>query len=186
MRGIRARTSLVLLATALAAGMAACSDDPRRPGASGSNPSASADVSAGTGGESASPGAGSGTPGGVPPAEGGTATGNDVQECADQEKLVADSTRRFGEEVVKAATSEGGEQAAVAAVKTLFSEWAAGMRSQAAKATSPELKSALTEYAVGLEKVNSQINGVADLDKLGDLNTAEIEAATDKVLRICG
>ena len=71
-------------------------------------------------------------------------------------------------------------------MKTLFGEWAAGMRAQAAKATNPELKSALTEYAVGLEKVNSQINGVADLDKLGDLNTAEIEAATDKVLRICG
>ena len=103
-----------------------------------------------------------------------------------QEKLVADSTRRFGEEIVKAATGEGGEQAAVAAVKKLFADWAAGMRTQAGKASNPELKGALTEYATGLDKVNSQINGVADLDKLGDLNTAEIESATDKILRICG
>jgi hypothetical protein len=187
MRGIRARTSLVLLAATVAVGLAGCSDDPRKPGTSGSSPSASSSVSAGTGSESASPGTSSGTPGAVPPAEGGgTATGSDIEVCAAQERLVAESTRKFGEEVVKAATSEGGEQAAVAAVKTLFAEWAAGMRAQAAKATNPELKSALTEYAVGLEKVNSQINGVADLDKLGDLNTAEIEAATDKVLRICG
>ena len=54
------------------------------------------------------------------------------------------------------------------------------------EALNPELKQALTEYAQGLEKVNNQINGVQDLDKLGDLNTAEIESATDKVLRICG
>jgi hypothetical protein len=87
---------------------------------------------------------------------------------------------------VQASQGEAGEQAAVNAVKTLFSEWAAGMRTQAGKAVSPELKQALNEYAQGLEKVNDQIKGVQDLDKLGDLNTAEIESATDKVLRICG
>jgi hypothetical protein len=184
MRGIRARTGLVVLA-ALLVGLAGCSDDERKPGASGSGSSSgSATASSSAGAASASPGAS-----GQPPVDsggGGTATGNDKQVCDDQEKLVADSTRKFGEEIVKAATGEGGEAAAVAAVKTLFSEWAAGMRTQAGKATNAELKSALTDYATGLDKVNSQINGVADLDKLGDLNTTEIETATDKILKICG
>ena len=185
MRGIRARTGLVVLA-ALLVGLAGCSDDERKPGASGSGSSSSSATATSSAGApaSASPGAS-----GQPPANsgsGGTATGNDKQVCDDQEKLVAESTRKFGEEIVKAATGEGGEAAAVAAVKTLFSEWAAGMRTQAGKASNPDLKRALTDYATGLDKVNSQINGVADLDKLGDLNTAEIETATDKILEICG
>jgi hypothetical protein len=191
-----ARTGLVLFASvALAVGLAGCGDDgPKRSGSGKPKASASATAS-GSGSASADPSA-SGSTGapGAPGApgdpnvggEGGTATGSDKQVCADQEKLVADSTRRFGEAVVQAAQGNGGEQAAVNAVKTLFAEWAAGMRTQAGKATSPELKQALTEYAQGLEKVNEQIRGVQDLDKLGDLNTTEIESATDKVLRICG
>ena len=87
---------------------------------------------------------------------------------------------------MQASQGNGGEQAAVTAVKTLFSEWAAGMRTQAGKAVSPELKQALNEYAQGLDKLNSQINVADDLNKMGDFNTAEIESATDKVLRICG
>lgn len=185
MRGIRARTGLVVL-VALLIGLAGCSGEGRKPGASGSGSSsgsATAAASTSAGAAPASPGAS----GQAPPADsGGTATGNDKQVCDEQEKLVADSTRKFGEEIVKAATGAGGEQAAVAAVKTLFAEWAAGMRTQAGKASNPELKGALNEYATGLDKVNSQISGVADLDKLGDLNAAEIESATDKILRICG
>ena len=194
-----ARTGLALFASVvLAVGVGGCGDDkPKRSGSGGSKASASASGSAPAGVDpSASAPGGSGAPGspGAPGApgdsgvagDGGTATGTDKQVCADQEKLVADSTRRFGEAVVQAAQGNGGEQAAVNAVKTLFAEWAAGMRTQAGKAVNPELKQALTEYAQGLEKVNNQINGVQDLDKLGDLNTAEIESATDKVLRICG
>jgi hypothetical protein len=185
-----ARTGLVLFASVtLAVGLAGCGDDkPKRSGSGTPKASASASASGSApAGVDPSASGGSGAPGGPGVAgDGGTATGSDKQVCADQEKLVADSTRRFGEAVVQAASGNGGEQAAVTAVKTLFSEWAAGMRTQAGKATSPELKQALTEYAQGLEKVNSQINGVQDLDKLGDLNTAEIESATDKVLRICG
>jgi hypothetical protein len=183
MRGISVRASLVVL-VALVIGLAGCGDDPKKPGASGgsgSSGSSGSSASAPATDPSAAPGGQSGDTGG-----GGTATGNDKAVCDEQEKLVADSTRRFGEEIVKAATGEGGEQAAVAAVKKLFADWAAGMRTQAGKASNPELKGALTEYATGLDKVNSQINGVADLDKLGDLNTAEIESATDKILRICG
>jgi hypothetical protein len=189
-----ARTGLVLVASVtLAFGLAGCGDDkPKRSGSGASKaPSASASASGSGSAAPSDPAAsGSAAPGapGDPgvAGDGGTATGSDKQVCADQEKLVAESTRKFGEAVVRASQGDGGEQAAVDAVKTLFGEWAAGMRTQAAKATSPELKQALTEYAQGLEKVNAQINGVQDLDKLGDLNTTEIEQATDKVLRICG
>ena len=79
-----------------------------------------------------------------------------------------------------------GDEVRLAAVKTLFSEWASGMRAQAGKAQNPELKKALTDYAAGLDKVNSQINGIGDLDKLGDLNNGDIETATDRILAICG
>lgn len=188
-----ARTGLVLFASVtLALGLAGCGDDEPKRSGSGASPAPGSSTSAsgsvpGSGaptdpGAAGAPGAPGGDPGGTGE---GTATGTDKQVCADQEKLVAESTRKFGEAVVQASQG-GGEQATVTAVKTLFSDWAAGMRTQAGKATSPELKQALNEYATGLEKVNAQINGVQDLDKLGDLNTAEIEAATDKVLRICG
>jgi hypothetical protein len=190
------RTGLVLFASAtLALGLAGCGGpEPKRSGSgvpkastSASGPVAPGDPSAtGSTGGTAAPGApGTGDPGTAGDG-GGTATGTDKQVCADQEKLVLDSTKKFGEAIVQASQGGAGEQAAVNAVKTLFSEWAAGMRTQAGKAVSPELKQALNEYAAGLEKVNNQIKGVGDLDKLGDLNTTEIEQATDKVLRICG
>src|SRR5688572_24812478 len=122
-----ARTGLVLFASvALAVGLAGCGDDkPKRSGSGAPKASASASGSAPAGvdpsasGASGSPGA-PGAPGDPGVAgDGGTATGSDKQVCADQEKLVADSTRRFGEAVVRAASGDGGEQAAVNAVKTL-------------------------------------------------------------------
>jgi hypothetical protein len=190
-----ARTGLVLFASVtLAVGLAGCGDDkPKRSGSGAPKASASATASGSApAGVDPSASGGSGAPGapGAPgdpgvAGDGGTATGTDKQVCADQEKLVADSTLKFGEAVVKASQS-GDEQAAVGAVKTLFREWAAGMRTQAGKAVSPELKEALTQYAQGLDNVNNQIKNAADLQKLGDLNTTEIEQATDKVLRICG
>jgi hypothetical protein len=186
MRGIRTSAVVPVLVISLLLGLAGCGDKPRKPGASGSKSgTASASAGASAGSSDASPGASGQN---TPPAAGGggTATGSDKQVCADQEKLVADSTRKFGEEIVKAASGDGGDKAAIAAVKTLFSEWAAGMRTQAGKATNADLKSALTQYATGLDKVNSQINGIEDLDKLGDLNTGEIETATNKILEICG
>jgi hypothetical protein len=194
-----ARTGLVLFASVtLAVGLAGCGGpEPKRSGSGVPKSSTSAAPSGSAGPvDPSAPGGGTGTPGapGAPGApggdpgvagEGGTATGTDKQVCADQEKLVAESTMKFSQAAVQA--SQGGnEQATVDAVKTLFSDWANGMRAQAGKAVSPELKEALTQYAQGLEKVNGQIKGVGDLEKLGDLNTTEIEQATDKVLRICG
>jgi hypothetical protein len=169
MRSVLAASALALV---LLAG-AGCTDSNRSGNGSGST-----DPTASTGG---------GAPGGTgsPGLPGASATGSDRQVCADTEKLIADSTRKFGEELVKAAQS-GGDQAALSAVKTLFAEWASGLRQQAGKASNPTLKTALGEYAAGLEKVNGQLNTFADLEKLDQLNTPEIEAATEKIAQICG
>lgn len=110
----------------------------------------------------------------------------DTKVCEDTRTLITDSTRKFGEQVVKAIQGGGGEPAAVAAVKTLFTDWANGLRVQAGKAANPDLKSALLQYATGLEQVNAKISTVADLTKLQDLNTPELNQATDKVQQICG
>jgi hypothetical protein len=163
------------LALVLLAG-AGCTDS-NNSGRSSGTPGTSGSTSAGASG---APG-GSGSTG----TSAGPVTAADQQVCKDTEQLIADSTRKFGEELVKAAQS-GGDQAALTAVKTLFAEWSTGLKTQAAKATSTELKAALTEYATGLEKVNSQLNTFADLEKLDQLNTPEIESATEKIAQICG
>jgi len=169
MRAISGLAAVALTALLAASGCTNTGGSGSSAGASGA-PSAS--VSAGTSG---------GVTGSVSPA--------DKQVCADTEKLITDSTRKFGEEVVKAlqsGSSTEAQQKGVAAVKTLFAEWARGLREQSGKATNPDLKAALTEYATGLEKVNRQISTANDLSKLQELNTPEIESATDKVSRICG
>jgi len=164
----------LLTAAALAAVLvtgAACTDQSGTPGASGS-PSGSAGSSGGTGSTS-----------GATPTYSVSAA--DVKVCEDTRNLVTDSTKRFGEEVVRSLQG-GGEQAAVAAVKALFTDWANGLRIQAGKAANPDLKSALLQYASGLEKLNAEVKTVADLAKLQDLNTPELTAATEKVQQICG
>jgi uncharacterized phage infection (PIP) family protein YhgE len=169
---VKRRILAVAALSALLLTGAGCTDDN---GGSGSTAGPSGSASATRG--SAAPGTGTSA---------GPASAADKQICDDTEQLVAQSTRKFGEEVVKAVQGGGGEQAAVAAIKTLFAEWSAGMLIQSEKATNPELKSALKQYSQGLEKLNGQINTAADLTKLQDLNTPEIEAATEKVSQICG
>jgi hypothetical protein len=111
---------------------------------------------------------------------------DDLKVCEDTRTLVTDSTKKFGDEVVKAVQKGGGEPAAVAAVKSLFVDWANGLRIQSGKANNPDLKNALLQYAVGLEHVNAKIVTVTDLANLQDLNTPELAQATEKVQQICG
>jgi len=151
---------------------AGCTDDNGGSG-SATGPSASASAARGT----ATPGTGTSS---------GPASAADKQICDDTQALVAQSTKKFSEEVVKAVQGGGGEQAAVAAIKTLFAEWSAGLLIQSEKATNPELKSALKSYSQGIEKLNNQINTAADLTKMQDLNSPELQTATEKVSQICG
>jgi hypothetical protein len=182
----RALAALVLSAALLVA--AGCTGS----GKSGSNGSASGSSGSPSATTSGGANPGSGAPGGGAPG-GGTGTGTpsagDRKVCDDTETLIADSTQKFGEEVVKVLDSGSvgeGQQKALAAIKTLFAEWSTGLRAQSGKASDPNLKKALSDYADGLEKVKNQINNINDLANLQDLNTPEIEAATDKIAEICG
>jgi hypothetical protein len=146
----------------------------------------SSDGSGASGGASGSAGAGASKRPSRTPV---SVSAADRQVCTDTQKLISDSTGQFGQEVTKALQASSvaeGEQKALVAVRALFATWAAGLRVQSDKATNPDLKSALTEYATGLENVNAQIKTTADLKKLQQLNTPEIEAANEKVANICG
>jgi hypothetical protein len=114
---------------------------------------------------------------------------SDRQVCTDAEKVIEDSTRKFGQEVLKAVQAGSSAEAqsqAVNAVRTLFADTASGLRTQADKASNADLKSALNEFATSLDRLRTEINTVEDLRKLGDLRTPELDAAADKVQRICG
>jgi hypothetical protein len=115
---------------------------------------------------------------------------NTTQVCADTKKVIADSTAKFTEELSKAftAAATGGDDAeAVTAVKTMFTEWADGLRAQADKATDGELKAALADTADQIGKVAGSIKSLDDLqqaDKL--LDTTEMQDAEKKIDSLCG
>jgi hypothetical protein len=119
------------------------------------------------------------------------AAANTEQICADAKKVIADSTAKFTQELSKILTSAGsGNTAAsndsVTTIKTMFNEWAEGLREQADKATDGQLKSALKDTADQLEKVAASIKSATDLaqaDKL--LDSPELDAASKKIESLC-
>jgi hypothetical protein len=158
----------ILAAVAMSAalfGAAACTDTAGSP----------------SGGSSASPG-GTASPIGTGPA-------TDKVVCDDTERLTNDSGRRIGEEIVSVARSSStvaeGETKALVAIKKVLTDWAAGLRTQATRTSNPELKSALIEYATAVEKYVGQVTKTSDLANLQDLNSPEINAATDKLAKVC-
>jgi hypothetical protein len=110
----------------------------------------------------------------------------DTRVCQDTRSLVTDSTKKFGEAVVKTIQGGTSEAEVVASVKKLFTDWANGLRIQAGKADNADLKSSLLLYATALEKQNAQLNSIADLQKVQDLDTPELQDATEKLNAICG
>ena len=131
----------------------------------------------------------SGSTAAAPPAD---TAANTAQVCADAEKVVEDSTKKFAAEITKTLTAAAtGDKSvtdtAVAEVKELFTVWADGIRGQAGKALDPELKTALTTMSEQLDKVASNVKSVDDLqnaDKL--LDSPEFKAADQKLTELCG
>ena len=114
-------------------------------------------------------------------------SGNTKQVCADVQKVITDATTKFSQELVKLTTAKGDDAAAVRTIKTLFNEWAAGIREQAAKATDAQLKTALNDAADQLAKVADSIKSTANLaqaDKM--LDAPEVQAAEAKFESLCG
>lgn len=116
---------------------------------------------------------------------------NSAEVCAATKKLITDSAEEFSQSVATLVTSKpedkAAQQQALASVKELFAQWAAGLREQAGKAADADLKAGLTESAGGLETAASQIDSFEDLEQAGDsLNNAQMEAAGKKIEKICG
>jgi hypothetical protein len=120
------------------------------------------------------------------------AAANTKQICADAKKVVTDSTAKFSQEMSKVLTAaaSGDKTAAddsVSTVKTMFTEWAEGMRAQAEKATDAELKAALNDAADQIAKVATSITSADDLQQATKLLDApEFDAAGKKIESICG
>jgi hypothetical protein len=149
----------VLCATA-----AACSDSDDSPTASASGGSAAASA----------PAAASGAPAG---------SGNTKQICADAQKVVTDAITQFTQEVSKLGASSD-TSAAAQTVKTLFRDWADGLRELADKATDAQLKAALKDTADQIAKVAGSIT--ADLRKADKLlDSPEVQAAQSKFDALC-
>jgi hypothetical protein len=116
---------------------------------------------------------------------------NSAEVCAATKKLIKDSTEEFSQSLATLITSKpddkAAEEQALATVKELFTQWAAGLREQAGKAADPDLKAGLTESAGGLETATAQLDSFDDLEHAGDsLDNAQMEQAGKKIEKVCG
>ncbi len=122
---------------------------------------------------------------------GGGGAGDTKKICADAQKVFTDSKERFSKEVTNLVTGvSGADQAArdkmVATFKRVFGDWAAGLREQASKATSPELKAALSDLATQITNLGAKIKSFSDLERVDTLLSAsELDTAYDKVESLC-
>jgi hypothetical protein len=146
-----------------------------------------------SGGGSSGGGSSSGgsSPGGASPASSASAGSNTAQVCADAKRVVKDGTEKFATTLPQAvqAVATGNKDAqnrALQAIRTSFTDWAAGLRTQAGRALDSDLRSALTDYASALDALVAQLNTVDDLSKVAGLNTPELQAAQDKLSKLCG
>jgi hypothetical protein len=120
------------------------------------------------------------------------AGGNTEQVCTDARKVVTDATAKFTQEIGKAyAAAASGNPAAndqsVQTIKTMFTDWAKGLRAQAEKATDGQLKTALADAATEVEKVSGSIRSATDLEQADKLlDSPALDAASKKIESICG
>jgi hypothetical protein len=110
------------------------------------------------------------------------ASANTQQVCADAKKMTEEITAKLISDLPKTIQS-GGD--AVATVKGWFTSWTSGLRAQAARAADPELKTALTDLADGLDEVTANIKTIDDLKKLNQLNSPKFDAAAQKLEKLC-
>jgi hypothetical protein len=116
---------------------------------------------------------------------------NSTEVCDETKKLFASSAQELSENLATLITAKPDETAAqeqaLEAVKKLFTKWSEGLRAEAEKALDPELKAGLTDSAAGLETATAQIKTFDDLDEAGGaLDSAEMEAAGQKIEKVCG
>jgi len=127
---------------------------------------------------------GSGTPTSAPATS--AAADNTKEVCAAAEKAITDGQQQFATELQKAMSAQGADQTtAIQALKTLFGQWVTSLRAEAAKATNPELKTALTTFSDELQKAADNINTPQDLQNF-DMDSPAMKSASDTLDRLCG
>lgn len=138
-------------------------------------------------GTSTSTSTASATPSAGGSAAGGQTSGNTREVCDAAQKSVDDAGTRFADAVKKVAQGDAGAQQARADAKVIFADWATALRTQAGRATDPNLKSALETYAAQVEKAGSTVGGQLDVNKfVASLNDPALTGAYDKLMAACG
>jgi hypothetical protein len=118
------------------------------------------------------------------------APGNTKQICADIQKVSTDATAKFSQEFTKirvaaASGDKSAEADAVKIIKTMFTEWANGLRAQADKASDGELAAALNDTADEIEKVAGSLTSADDLKQVDKLFQSP-ERGAAKIGSFCG
>jgi len=142
-------------------------------------------------GSSSAPGTSTSTASATPSAggsaAGGQTSGNTREVCDAAQKSVDDAGTRFAEAVKKVTQGGAGAQQARDDAKTIFADWGTALRTQAGRATDPNLKSALETYAGQVEKAGSTVGGQMDVDKfVASLNDPALTSAYSKLQAACG
>jgi hypothetical protein len=144
----------------------------------------------GSGGDGAATTTAASSSAGTPAAGAGGPTDNTEQVCADADKAIKAAGEKFDRELDKAFGGEPDTRSdaeALNSVRTVFTEWAAGVREHADRATDADLKAALSTYADEIGKLATVITSADDLaDPDVDLDSPAVKTAADMMDAICG
>jgi hypothetical protein len=111
----------------------------------------------------------------------------DAGVCGVAHAAVNDATAAYTGQVQRwvTATDDTARTAALDGTRQVFKDWAATLRTQAAKAGEPRLATALTEYAGAVEAVIATVKTAADLERLETLDGTEIDVAASRLAGVC-
>jgi hypothetical protein len=110
--------------------------------------------------------------------------------CADARAATLDSTAALIVERDRAvAARERGDtaarDAAIAAVRRIFTDWSAMLRAQADRAADPRLKTTLQEYGGAVDAVASRLEPDGDLEILYSFDGSELDVAASRFSEVC-
>jgi hypothetical protein len=119
-----------------------------------------------------------------------TPDGATAGACRDAQRATNAATAKFTADVGRAvAAGEKGDpkaqQNAMAALRVTFQDWSAALRTQADRATDPQLKAVLVEYAGAVDATISRVRTAADLETLASFDDRELDVAANRFKDVC-
>jgi hypothetical protein len=111
----------------------------------------------------------------------------DAEVCRAVRAATNDATAAYTTQVQRwvAADDDAARTGALDAARTVFKDWAATLRAQAAKAGEPRVAVAVTEYAGAVEAVIATVKVPGDLERLENLDGTEIDVAASRLAGVC-